>query len=160
MTFEFFLWYRRVDTDIDLDSIHGTFFEDDMDVLVGCGQLETGRLALDVSVEDDDAHRALDRALRTARRALGNGELVKVGPEVEDLKEIGFLTELPAADLKAYAQQPWFPSPTYAKDTYRVDEVVKAIQTHAEVPVDPTDSLVAGVRAARAVNDLLKDLNG
>lgn len=160
MTFEFSLLYRRVDTDLDLDAIHGCFFDDDMDVLIGCGRLEDGLLGMEVSVEDTDATAALDRAMKTARRALGNGELMRVGPDVADLQEIGFLTQLPAEDLKAYARQPWFPTPKYSKDTFRVDEVVQAIQKHTEVPVDVTGSLVAGVRAARAVNEHIMDLNG
>lgn len=160
MTFEFSLRYRYVDTDLDLESVHSEFFADDMDVLLGTGRLSDGLLGMTVSVEGDDAGVALDRVMTTARRALGNGQLLTVGPDVETLQEIGFLTELPAADLKAYAQQPWFPQCRYLRDTYPVDAVIEAIQTHAEVPVDLNDALVAGVRAVRAVNDRIRALNG
>lgn len=160
MTFEYYLQYRYVNPDLELEAIHSVFFEDDMDVLIGCGRLKDGQLALTVSVEDADAANGLDRALRTARRGMGDGQLMRVGPDVEDLREIGFLTELPAADLKTYAQQPWFPAPKFTEKTFPVDEVVRAIQVNAEVPVDLNDALVASVRAARAVNELLMELNG
>lgn len=157
--YEFDLLYDRVDPGLDLDALHGVFFADDMDVLVGSGRLDSGAIGLMVSVQGTGAKEALDRVLTTARRALVDGRLIRVEPDAVDLQEIGFLTQLPLETLKDVAEQDWFPAPVSGRDRYRVDAVVQAIGEHSGTVIDNAAALLDTVQAARAVNEHLIDLN-
>ena len=153
MAYEFSLLFDGVNPGLDLASIHGAFFEDDMDVLVGCAQLEQGRLALDVSTHDGEARSVLNQVLATADRALGPCRRVAVGPDAVELQEIGFRTELPESVIQAYAREAWFPRPVDGDALYRLDEAARALASGAGLSKEVVDRLVATTEAARACNE-------
>lgn len=72
------LFFEDIDPDVDIDLIHKTFFDNDMDVLIALGNIEQGQIVLDVSAYEENVDNAAMKAIHISEDILGINKLTKV----------------------------------------------------------------------------------
>ena len=72
------LFFEDIDPNVDIELIHKTFFDNDMDVLIALGNIDQGQIVLDVSAYEEHIDNAAMKAIHIAEGILGIHKLTKV----------------------------------------------------------------------------------
>jgi hypothetical protein len=72
------LFFENVDPDIDVDLIHKTFVDNDMDAIIALGNIYEGKLGINVSCYSDNIDESAMKAIHIAEEIIGEGKLSKV----------------------------------------------------------------------------------
>jgi len=82
------LFFEDIDPNVDIELIHKTFFDNDMDVLIALGNIDQGQIVLDVSAYETAIDEAAMKAIHISEELLGENKLTKVtSSESEVLEE-------------------------------------------------------------------------
>jgi hypothetical protein len=143
--------------DSDLESVHSAFFAAEMDVLVGCGNLDNGDLALDVTAEGDSAEECMIQALFVSEAFVGDGWLSAVGPDLVGPEDIAYLLCLNPEQVAVTLKQHWFPEALPENRLWHLDNVLWSIKTHGHFQNQDMKAMIQIARVTRDLNVKLQE---